>query len=90
MKKMISIAACAASLAVSASANETADNCRAYVAENGGDASGCDCLGAAAASSPTLASALAAITSPADLEAADDATKGAVQACFPGTENPAP
>jgi hypothetical protein len=70
-------------------ANDTADNCRAYVAQNGGDASGCDCLGRAAASNPSLASALAAIRTPADLEAADASTKGAIQACYPNTDNPA-
>jgi hypothetical protein len=83
-------AALAAATLGTASANETADNCRAYVAENGGDASGCDCLGEAAGANPTLAAALAAIRTPADLEAADEATKTAIAACFPQTDNPAP
>lgn len=64
-------------------ASEAADNCRAYVAENGGDASGCDCLGEAASKDSALAAALGLIKSPADLEAADDATKAAIGACFP-------
>lgn len=78
----------AASLTAGALANETADNCKAYVAQNGGDASGCDCLGAAADKDPSLVGKLAAIQSPADLEAADDATKSAIRACFPSSSNP--
>jgi hypothetical protein len=86
MKKFL-IAALAAGLASgAASANETADNCRAYVAENGGDDSGCDCLGEAAESDAALADALAAINTPADLEAADDSTKEAIAACFPDAQ----
>lgn len=88
MKKLIVLAAVAA-LAGPALANPTADNCKAYVAQNGGDASGCDCLGAAADKNPSLAAALAKIASPADLEAADDATKDAIRACFPDSQNPA-
>lgn len=86
MKTMISLGALAALAAAAfapAFANDTADNCKAYVAQNGGDASGCDCLGAAADKDPTLAAKLAQIQSPADLDAADDATKAAIRACFP-------
>ncbi|MEQ1931402.1 MAG: hypothetical protein ABL957_12865 [Parvularculaceae bacterium] len=82
MKKLIALAAFAL-LGLPAAANDTADNCKAYVAENGGDASGCDCLGAAAAKDAALKEALAAIKTPADLDAASEATKAAVQACFP-------
>lgn len=64
-------------------ANDTADACRDYVAANGGDDAGCDCLGDAASSDPALADALAAITTPADLEAASEETKEAIAACFP-------
>lgn len=66
-------------------ANETAEACRAYMAANNpdADASGCDCLGEAAAENPELAAAVAAISTPADVEAADDATKAAIGACFP-------
>lgn len=88
MKKIILLAAVAA-LAGPALANPTAENCKAYVAQNGGDASGCDCLGAAADKNPSLAAALAKIASPADLESADDATKEAIRACFPNSQNPA-
>ncbi len=66
-------------------ANETAESCRAYMAANSpdADASGCDCLGEAAAENAELAAAVAAISTPADVEAADDATKAAIGACFP-------
>jgi hypothetical protein len=64
-------------------ANETADACRSYVAENGGDASGCDCLGEAASKDPKLAEAISGVKSPADLEALDDSAKEAIRACFP-------
>ncbi len=83
MKKYLILTIAAACLSAPASANETADACKSYVAENGGDASGCDCLGEAAASDATLADALAAIATPADLEAADQSTKEAIAACFP-------
>lgn len=83
MLKILSAAALSAFFIATASANDTADHCRAYVAENGGDASGCDCLGEAAAGDSALADALSEIESPADLEAADDSTKAAIAACFP-------
>lgn len=84
MMKTISAALIAAAFVVApAAANETADACRAYVAENGGDAAGCDCLGNAASGDQALANALAAIETPEDLEAADEATKSAVAACYP-------
>jgi len=72
-----------AGLVAPAAANETADQCRAYVAENGGDDSGCECLGAAAAADASLAAAISKIETPADLEAADQSTKEAIAACFP-------
>lgn len=71
------------SLSGVALANESADQCRAYIQQNGGDDSGCDCLGAAADKDKTLAEALKKIATPADLDAADDATKAAIGACFP-------
>jgi len=84
MKKLIvAVIAGAAFAAAPAFANEVADQCEAYVAENGGDASGCSCLGEAAESDASLTDAIMAIASPADLEAADDATKEAIRACFP-------
>ena len=83
MKKEILVALFAASVMTPAFANETADNCREYASANGTDDSGCDCLGEAAAGDADLAAALAAISSPEDLEAADDATKEAVAVCFP-------
>jgi len=84
IKTLSAAAVLAAGLVAPAFANDTADACRAYVAENGGDASGCDCLGDAADGDSNLADALAAIESPSDLEAADDSTKEAIAACFPG------
>ncbi|MDZ7629545.1 MAG: hypothetical protein U5J99_14185 [Parvularculaceae bacterium] len=82
LKPILAAALVLASLAP-AYANETADACRSYVEENGGDASGCDCLGEAASGDADLAAALAAIEAPEDIEAADDATKAAIAACFP-------
>lgn len=91
MKSLFALGA-AAALAVAALApafaNETAENCKAYVAQNGGDASGCDCLGAAADKDPSLVAKLTRIQSPADLETADDSTKAAIRACFPTSDNP--
>jgi len=83
MKKLIVAVIAGAAFAAPAFANEVADQCEAYVAENGGDASGCSCLGEAAESDASLTDAIMAIASPADLEAADDATKEAIRACFP-------
>lgn len=83
MLKPILAAALIVASAAPAFANETAEACKSYVEENGGDASGCDCLGEAAATDPDLAAALAEIETPADLEAADDGTKAAIAACFP-------
>lgn len=80
--KMTIIAALAV-IAAPAFANETAQACRDYVAANGGDAAGCDCLGEKAAKDQALAEALARIKGPADLEAADQSTKDAIAACFP-------
>jgi hypothetical protein len=79
-------AATAALCLAPAAANEIADECRAYVDANGGDASGCDCLGAAAESDAALAEALKAIDTPEDLEAADESTKAAIAACYPNSE----
>lgn len=73
-------------VATPASANQSADQCRAYISENGGDPSGCDCLGDAAAADQTLADALSAIESPEDLDAASDDTKAAIAACFPSAQ----
>jgi len=69
--------------AAPAFANETTEACKSYVEKNGGDSSGCACLGEAAADDPDLAAALADIETPADLEAADEETKAAIAACFP-------
>lgn len=83
MMKSILAAAVFVATAAPAFANETAEACRSYVEENGGDASGCDCLGEAAAEDADLAAALAEIETPTDLEAADEGTKAAIAACFP-------
>ncbi len=64
-------------------AQEIADGCRAYAEANGTDASGCDCIGEAAAKDPSLMEALAAIEIAEDFANADDATKAALTACFP-------
>lgn len=83
MKTVFAALIAAAAIAGPAAANDTADECRAYIAENGGDASGCDCLGEAAAEDSALADALAAIDTPEDLEAADESTRTAIAACYP-------
>lgn len=72
-----------AAFAAPAFANETEEGCKAYAEATGGDASGCGCLGEAADKDPALAAALAAITTPEELEAASDETKAAIAACFP-------
>ena len=82
VKKMLA-AAIIACMWAPANANDVEDQCRAYVEENGGDASGCACLGDAADGDAELAAAIAAIDSPEALEAADDSTKEAIAACFP-------
>lgn len=87
MKKIVSAVLILAAAAVApAGANETADSCKAYVAENGGDDSGCGCLGEAADADANLAAALAEIESPEDLEAADQSTKDKIAACFPNSQ----
>ena len=83
MKKLILAGLFAAASAAPAFANETEEACNAYAAANGSDASGCACLGEAADADPALASALATITEPADLEALDASAQEAIAACFP-------
>lgn len=86
MKKLIVAVIAGAAFASPAFANEVAEQCEAYVAENGGDASGCACLGEAAEADASLAESIMAIATPADLDAADDATKEAIRACFPDSD----
>lgn len=87
MTRLLSAAAAVVLAALSpASANDTADSCRSYVVENGGDASGCECLGEAADADADLAAAIAGIEGPEDLEAADQSTKDKIAACFPSAE----
>ncbi len=83
MLKPVLAAAFIVAFAAPAFANETTEACKAYVEENGGDPSGCGCLGDAAAKDADLAAAIAEIETPADLEAADEETKAAIAACFP-------
>ena len=83
MHKLIALSALAAVLAAPAFANETQAQCEAYIAENGGDASGCACLGDIADGDPAFAAALAAIDSPEALDAADQATKDKIAMCYP-------
>ncbi len=82
--KLISISIIAlAAMTAPSFANEAADQCRAYVAENGGDDSGCDCIGATADADADFAAAIASIEGPDDLDAADASTKEKIAACFP-------
>lgn len=83
MKKIIALSALAGLLAAPAMANESQAACEAYVAEHGGDASGCACIGEQAAADPAFAEALAAIDTPEALEAADQATKDKIAICYP-------
>ena len=83
MRRLLISSLIAAIAAAPAMANEYADACRDYAAANGTDDAGCDCLGDAAAADPDLAAAIMAIEGPADLEAADPATREAIAACFP-------
>lgn len=85
MKKLI-LAGLFAAASVSPALADAEAACEAYAAENGGDASGCACLGEAAAADAELAAALEAISSPEDLEAADDSTKDAIRACYPDAD----
>ena len=86
MKKLIAATVLAACFAAPAMANETAENCKKYAAENGSSDAGCDCLGKLADETPGLAEKLAKIQTPEDFEAADDSTKAAVGTCFPPQE----
>lgn len=86
MMRFLSAAALIFVVHTPASANETADSCRAYVAENGGDDSGCACLGEAADADADLAAAIAVIEGPEELEAADQSTKDKIAACFPSAQ----
>ena len=83
MHKLIALAAFAALVAAPAMANDAEDQCNAYVAENGGDASGCSCIGEQADADSAFAEALAAIDSPEALDAADEATKEKIRICYP-------
>ncbi|MBI1364607.1 MAG: hypothetical protein GC153_01445 [Alphaproteobacteria bacterium] len=88
MLKAISLGVAAALLAAPAFANTTEDNCKAYSQRNNTDPSGCSCLGQAADKDPALAEALSKINVPADVDAADDATKQAIAQCWPQPETP--
>lgn len=83
MKKLMIAALLAAGFVAPVSANEVVDACMEYAASQGSDDAGCGCLGEAAAEDEALAAALLEITSPEDLESADDATRAAITACFP-------
>ncbi len=86
MKKTLLASLLFASTAMApAFANDVEEACNAYAEENGTDNSGCSCLGEAAADDADLTAAIMAISGPADIEAADDATKEAIGACFPQT-----
>ena len=64
-------------------ADDIAEGCKAFAAENGTDASGCNCLGAAAAEDDTLFEALLTIEAADDMEALKPDHRAAVDACFP-------
>ncbi len=83
MKKMIIAFAALGALTAPGYASDLQAHCEAYVAENGGDASGCACLADTADSD--AASELMAVASEADIEALSDSAKEAIAACFPQT-----
>lgn len=81
MKTLVA-AMCAAGLAASpALAGDLETHCEAYLAETGGDASGCSCL--AEAADADMAAELMEVASEADLEGLSDASKEAIASCWP-------
>ncbi|MFQ5562082.1 MAG: hypothetical protein ACE5FO_00790 [Parvularculaceae bacterium] len=84
MQKALAAAFAVAGLSlVPAAANEVEQQCLDYTAEYNGDNSGCACLGEAADKDPALAEAIAAISAPEDVEAADETVRQAIAACWP-------
>lgn len=83
MRKLFVMSVIAAVFAAPAFANDAEDQCNAYVAENGGDPSGCACIGEQADANPAFAEALKLIDSPEALEAADQSTKDKIAICYP-------
>lgn len=81
MKKYLIGAIVAGLMTTSAGANGLEEYCVAYTTENGGDPSGCSCL--AEASDDAMAEEMMAVESEADFELLSDASKEAIQACFP-------
>ena len=69
-----------------AHANEIAEGCKAFAEENGTDATGCDCLGAAADEDEALFEALLTIETEADMAALSPAHRAVIAACFPDDE----
>lgn len=83
MRKLIVMSVVSAAFAAPAFANQAEDQCNAYVAENGGDPSGCACIGEQADADSAFAAAIAAIDSPEALDAADQSTKDKIAICYP-------
>lgn len=69
-------------------AGDVEQQCLDYAAQYNGDSSGCSCLGEAAGKDPALAEAIAAISTPEDVEAADDTVKQAIAMCWPDAPQP--
>lgn len=86
MKKMMMAGLFFAATTVTASANELEKACEAYIAENGGDVSGCSCLAENADDGVTAE--LLAAESQDDIDAASDATKAVLAICFPPEPQP--
>lgn len=81
-KELITAGALAvAFIAAPSFANDLEDKCVAYNEENGGDPSGCACLGESAEGD--VYEEFMAIESQADLEALSDDAKAVLAACFP-------
>lgn len=89
MHKLIAVSLFAAIVAAPALApalaNDAEDQCNAYVAENGGDPSGCACIGEQADADPGFAEAISRIDSQEALDAADQSTKDKIAICYPNS-----
>lgn len=82
-KQLITASALAFAFMVTPSfANDLEDKCVAFNEENGGDSSGCACLGESAEGD--VYEEFMAITSQADLEGLSDDAKAVLATCFPG------
>ena len=81
MKKLIIAFAAAGALTAPAFAGDLETYCEGYMADTGGDASGCACLAETADADATAE--LMEVASEADVEGLSDSAKEAIAACWP-------